>query len=125
MSNYPKCNSVYTYRQIHNELELDDSPHLGFTHKGIQTVIQTSHLAEEDLLAIPGMSESLWTYVRTTSEWIPIFRAVDNEAVVALVDIEPSVNHYKDQLPAWWVTPKGFPREQYVYTLRPDKGNVS
>lgn len=115
MNRYPKPGATYTLREIHSILKLDDSPHLGFDHQGIRTVIQTSHVTDEELLAVPGLADTLWTYIRTTSEWIPSFVAVDHKAIAAFVDIEPMKAMFHDDPPNWWVTPKGHVREQYEF----------
>lgn len=111
-NNYPKRNVEYTMREVY-ALDLDDTPHFGFYYQDHKTVIQNSHLTQEEFLSVPGLAKTKWTYVRTTNEWIPVFLAVDNRAVIACVDIEayqdPVCDTDDDQ---YWVTPKGFPRPQ-------------
>lgn len=109
----PQRGATYTTREVLS-LELLDSPHFGFCIDGRRTVIQNSHCSDEELLAQPGMADVRWEYIRTTDEWIPVFRAVDDAAVLAVVDVEPSRYQYDDE-GSMWVTPKGLPREQYVH----------
>lgn len=108
MNNYPIPGATYTLRRIDNELMLDDSPHLILVIKGRRAVIQNSHFAEH-LGDLPVWESTAWRYIRTTHEWIPVFHAVDDAAVLELVDFV----EYEDIVdgPTWWVTPKGFPRE--------------
>lgn len=108
----PKPGSVYTAKQILLVLELKDSPHLYFSHENRRSVLQNSHLTNEELLSVPGFAETQWTYLRTTDEWIPVFTAVDDDAVRECVDAEPWIDPY-DRDPGFWVTPKGFPRPQH------------
>lgn len=102
---YPVMHSVYTAREVY-ELELLDSPFLRFCVGGSMAVIQTTHLTEEQLLSVPGFADTRWRYQRTTHEWIPLFMAVSDTEVYACVDIELGPDEP-------WVTPKGFPRDQY------------
>lgn len=131
---YPRPQQEYSLRTILTTLELQDSPHLGFylkppvrgpkdphresderTWGEARQVIQTSHLTDEELLSVPGMADSVWVYMYTTREWIPIFRLVAGQDIHQLVDMEPSRDKYasSDEPRCWWVTPKGFPRQQY------------
>lgn len=113
--NYPKAQQTYSLAEISVQ-DLDDSPALGFNHLSIDGCIQDSHVTLEELLSVPGMAESRWTYIRTTHEWIPVFRwaASNPKPIEELVDLET----YKDcfpsheNAPSWWATPKGFPRDQ-------------
>lgn len=110
----PKRHQVYTYSEI-CKLYLRDTPHLGFQHKNIPGVIQTSHLTEEQLLSVPLLLDSKWVYVRETFEWIPIFTfsSQNTISITDLVDLEKckSSKRYFDE-DTWWATPKGFPRPQ-------------
>lgn len=99
---YPQRGHVYSLRDILTALELQDSPSLQYRNNPIQT----AHLTSEQLLSVPGMAETRWQYLRTTIEWIPIFVHADGDVPV---DVEPNVDHPK----LLWITPKGFPREQY------------
>lgn len=110
--NRPSRGHEYNFVEICN-LDLDDDPYLGFTHEGKRGVVQTTHVDNSDLLEAPGFANTKWRYIRTTSEWIPVFESVDVESLLKCVDIEPSTDIHSD--PHWWVTPKGYPREQYVW----------
>jgi hypothetical protein len=99
---YPVFNTVYTFREIVS-LDLPDIPFLQFVYNDKSCVIQTSHITNEALLTIPGMSESKWKFERITREYIPLFWYADDN-IQALVDIKETKN-------AYWVTPKGYPRE--------------
>lgn len=105
---FPKYNTVYTFREIMS-LELRDTPFLQFTYNNKNCVIQSSHITDESLMNIPGMSESKWCYEKTTHEHIPLFWYYDdNIDILTLVDI---VEKNDDE--TYWVTPKGFTRDQY------------
>lgn len=110
--NNPVKGSVYTLAQVF-DLNLLDSPSLGFSYSGRQCVIQDSHVTVEELLTVPDLALTEWRYVRTTNEWIPVFEAVKNDAVIACVDIEPEFDPHEETSERFWVTPKGFPRPQY------------
>lgn len=113
---YPKRDNIYTLREICEMLKLDDSPSLNFVCRGVDGVIQTSHVTEEQLLTVPGFAETKWRYVRTTIEWIPIFRYVDEKSIDQFVDLEEwrREEWEKDRPKYWWATPKGFPRQQFI-----------
>jgi hypothetical protein len=110
----PKPQQTYTLREIWEELALLDSPSLQTPVRlpdgGIdRSPIQDAHLRVEELLSVPGMAESRWTYQYTTKEWIPVFHFVgEPEDAAKLVDIEPFIDAPGEH----WLTPKGFPREQ-------------
>ena len=107
----PRRGQIYTLREILTLLELHDSPSLGVMLDGKRGVIQDAHLTEEQMLGVPGMADTKWRYAYTTDEWIPVFDYVGPIAQLrACLDYEPDFNH--DGL---WVTPKGFPRKQYVH----------
>jgi hypothetical protein len=106
----PIRGNVYTTLQIYQDLDLLDNPFLRFMIDGSIAVIQDSHVATETLLSsVPKLAELKWQYVRTTHEWIPLFRAVDDAAVLETVDVA------KDRDGDFWVTPKGFPRPDAVF----------
>lgn len=107
---HPVRNGQYTYSQM-MAMYLDDTPHLMFQVGNVACTVQDSHITQEQLLTVPGFSALLWRYEYTNHEFIPIFKAVDNEAVLQCVDIEP----LSDDTESLWVTPKGFPRERYVW----------
>lgn len=113
---YPKCGTIYTYKEIVEILTLRDSPHLGFSHENWLGVIQNSHLTEEEFNSIPGMNETTWRYVRETSEWIPLFEYVGEiDKLLSVIDIVPANENFVRGQPfnSWWATPKGFPRNQF------------
>lgn len=113
---FPRRNQSFTVEEIF-KLPLRDLPCLGFTHNGIEGVIQESHLTEEEFLSVPGMKESKWVFIRETHEWIPVFRfdTKENQPDVAtLVDLEIASKEWSSnpEIDYWWATPKGFPRPQ-------------
>lgn len=108
----PRQGAVYSLQQVINVLALDDTPSLRFKHKGKSCVIQTSHCGVLELLTIDGFAKSGWKYMFTTNEWIPIFEFVDAD-IEKFVDIEPEYDYDGSHSADFWVTPKGFPREQF------------
>ncbi|AWY08527.1 hypothetical protein HOT49_gp268 [Erwinia phage vB_EamM_Alexandra] len=120
MKQYPLRGRVYTLKEIENDLELRDSPFLRFVSQkvryeheacaGIQ-VIQTSSLA--NLSDIEGWADTQWSYVRETEEWIPLFRAVDDDAIEALCVIEASTSASARDDDHMHVYPKGTECSQY------------
>lgn len=107
--------AVYSLNDIVNCLELRDGPSLGFHYNGKEGVIQDSHLSAEELLSVPGLGDTTWKYIRETNEWIPVFQYHGEiEDLLATVDLEPySDTTFPEHADLyWWVTPKGFPREQ-------------
>jgi hypothetical protein len=112
---FPRTGQVFDLRTVLNDLPLRDSACLTLMIEAqdgsgkVRNTIQDSHFLPEELLAIPGWAESQWTFQRETHEWIPVFRAVDDKAVLKLLDVEPSKDHHLYS----WLTPKGLPREQY------------
>jgi hypothetical protein len=113
----PKRYQSYTLEQIYKELELRDSPALGFTYQDIDGCVQNSHLIPEELLSVPGMKESQWIYIRETHEWIPCFQfnvKAKQPPINTLVDLELYNDIYNlNKGQSWWATPKGFPRQQH------------
>jgi hypothetical protein len=109
----PWTDRVYTLRRVLS-LDLLDSPSLGFTWRGHQHVIQTSHLTDAELLAVPALANTQWRYMRTTHEWIPVFELVSPvEDLLRCLDIvlyHDSVWDCHDTM----VTPKGHPRELFI-----------
>lgn len=123
--NYPRSNTVYTLAEVY-QLDLKDSPSLGFyvsrrhvmaqfgvDFPGMQpmpSVIQDSHVSVNLSDISPEWAALRFRYLRTTQEWIPVFQAIDDDAVVALCDVvyvyDVLINHYGTQ-----VTPKGHPRD--------------
>lgn len=111
-TNNPVKGSIYDLAEVF-DLNLLDSPSLGFSYNGRQCVIQDSHVTVEEVLSVPGLAATEWRYVRTTSEWIPVFEAINDAAVIACLDIEPEFDPHDEDAERFWVTPKGFPRSQY------------
>lgn len=107
---WPQRGGIYSLWTVMKELALTDSPHLGFRYAGKSGVIQTSHVTLEQLLSVPGLSETQWQYVRTTSEEIPVFSYWEQpgEFIDDFVDLKLRL----DEPGCWWATPKGFPRKQ-------------
>ena len=118
---YPRPGHTYTLQQIEKELYLRDSPSLGFHAPIGRSVIQNSHMTVDDLLGVPGWSDTLWEYVRETEEWVPVFRYAGDTAVLAdLLHLEVDLDPYPDgPTPTYWAVPKAFPRTQY-YELSAD-----
>ena len=117
MADSPFRGATYSAKQIFSQLKLMDSPHLLFMAVGpdgkmSRHVIQTSHMLDEDILAVPGFAETSWEYERTTNEWIPLFNAVGN--VLPYLDVEPYLTYTDEPPTKWWATLKGHPRKQYV-----------
>jgi len=115
---YPKRYMVYTLKEIINNLYLRDTPHLCINGKeGIDGVIQTSHITDEQLLSVDKIEDTRWVYIRETSEWIPIFHYVGNRHNLPLshfIDVEKAIPIFHSELDdSFWITPKGFKREQY------------
>lgn len=109
MKNKPVAQQVYSYKEI-LDLDLRDIPFLFIWHDDAEAVVQLSHLHIEELLKNEKWANSQWRYIRETHEWIPIFKFVGND-YKDLVEIEPcAYSHWSEK--EFWVTPKGFPREQ-------------
>lgn len=119
MSNQPYKGQVYTVREIQS-LDLRDNAFLRFktpeAYGGHYVPMQDDGITEE-LLTVIG--ELRFEYIRTTSEWIPLFNCVSSpEEVAAAIDFELSLNPYGDGL-GCWVTAKGHYVEQ-DYTWQGD-----
>lgn len=109
----PVRGCTYSLATICNDLKLLDSPSLGIVINGRKSVIQNAHVLDDELLSIPKFADSLWEYKYTTNEWIPIFEYVGQTNITEFVDYENEINFDGAVLESLWVTPKGFPREQY------------
>jgi len=127
---FPVSRNVYTLNQIVNELDLKDSPSLSFIAPNIngvkvESVVQTSHMLLEDLLKVPGFGETKWRYIRTTSEWIPLFDHVGSEPMSEFLDMEEYIDPYLNfgDEPAIFSVPKGYPREQYYQRVTRRNGD--
>lgn len=112
---YPESGVVYSLLEIHDKLYLRDSACLNFTHEGVKCVVQDSHCTREEMMALPLLAESKWSYVRETEEWIPVFRYAGSIPVTEFLDIEVGLDYYSGKRDgSYWVTPKGLPREQQL-----------
>jgi hypothetical protein len=106
---YPLIGVTYTLEQMY-QMNLGDLPCLQIRDVG---VVQDSHLTEEELLSIPGMKDTHWLFVRTTSELIPVFiYALNNPPYTDFFDAVPYKDPYQSTTDLLWVTPKGYPRTQ-------------
>lgn len=107
--NLPKRGTILKFKDIIH-MELPDTPCFEFSLDNEPGVIQTAHVSVEELATLTELGETEWRYRYTTREWIPVFRFHgDPETLRNVLDIEPSTDEFN---PGWWVTPKGFPREQ-------------
>lgn len=124
----PVQGRVYTFAEV-SKLDLLDSPSLclwlSFEHPtrgnvDVDTCIQTAGVPDDGMLLVPGMSESKWRYIRTTSEWIPIFRFVgENPANLVDVQLDSDFDSpYSNDNISLWLTPKGHKRPQYNNVVR-------
>jgi hypothetical protein len=108
----PRVGQVYSSEEILRNLDLRDTPFFMFMFNDHRVVIQTSHMTDSEVLSVEKFSDVRWKYIRETSEWIPIFHAVDNDEILRLVNIEKSTDNY-DGGDGYWVTLVGHHREQY------------
>lgn len=113
MKNRPKQGAIYTAKQILQVLDLLDTPFFRFRYNNEIQVIQSTHCGEGALLEVPGFAESRWRYERTTDEWIPLFMLDEDQDITEWVDMEPNTSPFVDNNRVMFVTPKGFPEEQY------------
>ncbi|MGL5013286.1 MAG: hypothetical protein ACRC6V_03225 [Bacteroidales bacterium] len=119
---YPERNKVYTLREIETELNLRDAAYLEFRPVKVgyadadeltwRQAIQTSHI--DGLHKLEGWAETKWRYIMETSEWIPIFYAVDDEEIEELCCIEAATDAYFRRNGALHIYPKAAPVEQYT-----------
>jgi hypothetical protein len=97
--NRPVSNRVYTTLEVY-ELDLPDSPNLLFYVKDgsyDKSVVQTSHITDEELLANADFGNLRWYYLRTTSEWIPVFLLCSPTTELdKVVRVEPSLSPYDE-----------------------------
>lgn len=91
---YPQRGITYSLRYILTVLYLRDSAYLGFTHEGIEVPIQDSHCTVEQMLANSEFADTNWTYVRETSEWIPVFKLARGETLEGLVTVEAELDYH-------------------------------
>ena len=102
----------YSLEQVF-QLELLDSPSLMCCIEGEPSVIQDSHCTSDELVASP-LGGTQWRYVRTTSEWVPLFQFVGPGQITEFVTWEKDIN--SDGFGSWfWVCPKTLPRLQVSY----------
>ena len=102
--NLPVRGATYNLRTVY-KLDLDDSPCLMVQVEGLWYPVQDSHVTIEEMLSVPGLAETKWSYQFTTHEWVPIFRGPS---------FKPETFFDIQRLEAedlYWITPKGFPRE--------------
>lgn len=116
VSRFPRRGEVFTGAEV-MQLPLRDSPSLCVPVKWDADVehdeapIQDAHLTQDELLSVPGFSESRWRFLFETDEWIPVFDFVGTaDEALAFVDVSKEWDDTYQQH-RWWVTPKGFPRE--------------
>ena len=116
----PRRGTVYTTRDIFNELALADTPSLQIVWNGRTHPVQTSHLSDANIVSWldAGAGNRLWRYERTTSEWIPVFIYVDDRLPIDILDAErwkfqDYEPEYHQHNGALWITPRGFPRKQF------------
>ena len=83
----------YTTAEVF-QLELLDQPFLMVYYKEEWHPIQTSCIDEE--VVIKAFPDILWKYIRTTSEWIPLFYCVESER--ALEKLEVIVDYEHEEL---------------------------
>ena len=106
---YPMRNRTYSLMSILTELELRDGPAL-MLFTGSYPV-QYSHLTYMQLLTIPKMAETQWTYYYETSEWVPVFHwAACNKVCIDNLFDHIEVCDVLMQREETWITPKGYPR---------------
>ena len=112
MVEQPSIGVTYSTRDMLTTLELRDAPGMLVEIDGQLSYIQDSHVTEDQLLSIPGLANQLWEYLYETSEWCPVFKYRGPDPITEFVDYEENRDSFglEDH---WWITPKGFPREQY------------
>jgi len=138
----PKKGGKYTTRQLLTQLTLEDSPFLVISPRddldfgssyfvdGYRQVpgslntstLQSSHLSDEQLLENSAFAELQWEYVRTTSEWIPVFKYVGrSEELSSLVRVEFSVDDFeliRSRLGSIWLQPNYTPRRPQYHACQ-------
>lgn len=115
---HPQRGQTYSVAEIENHLTLRDLPCYQFWHGDRPATIQNSHLTKDEFLSVPGMADKRFVYQYETSEWVPVFTLAPGETMLDVVDIEQWVDSISgEKTQEVWVTPKGFPREQYVMQL--------
>ena len=101
----PQAGKTYLLRDL-VDLDLKDSPFLMVLVNGQRYPVQDSHLTVDELLSVPGLADTEWTYRYTTSEWCPIFYSSGDLEVESFFDVK-----FLEEEGCYWITPKGFPRE--------------
>lgn len=101
-SGHPYPNAIFSFLEI-NDLVLGDTPCLLVPVGSQSYPIQDGHVSVEQMLSVPGIKESMWRYIRTTMEGIPIFISMHTEEeCLQWIDISITSDGY-------CVSPKGFP----------------
>lgn len=114
--NRPQRGVVYSLSEVLCDLELLETACLCFRVQDLcypenrsttEQVLIYSHLKDEQLLAMPGWSETQWKFAYETDEWMPVFVAIDDIAVEKLCVIEPLVGRDVRYSSSMWVFPRG------------------
>lgn len=71
----PTKGQVYTLKEIYTGLYLRDSAFLKVDVGNRTLTVQDHWSSIDEVLSDQAVADSRWTYVRETSEWIPIFKA--------------------------------------------------
>ena len=105
----PKRGQIYTAAEV-LELEWPYAPCFQIPGHG---TIQDGPLTPEDLLSVPGFSDTKWRYSHFVDDLTPIFHCVTIPQVLELVNEEDYLDSdgtliYGEK----WITPKGFPLDQ-------------
>lgn len=87
------------------DFNLPDSPCLLVPMGVLHYPVQDGHLSQIELLNVPGVKDSMWKYLRTTKEGVPVFVSEHSEQeCLQWFDIAPN----KGQS-GYVVSPKGHP----------------
>lgn len=102
---------TYTVAEILTSAQCThDYPALTFRRQGVLCTIKLAHVSDQQTLSVPGFAEARFTYTRNTEEEVPVFSYAGIDPIERFVDIEVD----REEPDRFWVTPKGFPRAQYV-----------
>jgi len=127
--NRPQRGAVYNLSEILCDLELLKSACLCFyvqdlcysdNRSSTEQIVDFTHLTDDQLLAIPGWSETQWRFAYETEEWTPVFRAIDDRSVERLCHIEPYVDRDMQSINHMWVTPRGGELAQQPVAYNPE-----
>jgi hypothetical protein len=107
----PNRGQIYSTHDLYHKLALGDAPFLRVEIGGLNGPVQTSHVTREQIDAWieAHASEAKWRHDYITHEWIPLFTLQEGIDPRSFLDAEKGV----DMDGEMWITPKGFPREQY------------